>query len=431
MTIVLSGYFKRSHHWSKINGLSSQARPLSTNSAINRSLRKTQFAASGPPSDSCQPNGYKRRSPFPAEQRSRRRPQTQYGKWDQTESIQSIPYTTPASVFLYGTSVVKAALQARRRKFYKLYIYEGSNRESQENETIIRRQARDQRVLIKGLKNDEVKLMDRLSHGRPHNARPAHSISLVDYLLLHILTSSQGYILEASPIPQQPINALAPVNALQGDLAVVLDHQSQEEKAINGVNSVIQHTKTFPRYPFVAFLDGILDSGNLGAIVRSAFFLGVDAVIISHHHADISTVALKASAGTFEFLPSMTVAHPIAFLNACKSNGWKVYAANAPSGLKKTPARILTPSTLGKPLLNHPCILVLGSEGEGLPFRIRKTADFELGIEGSRARQFDVDSLNVSVAAALLFESFLRKPDAAQFEATADTSIQNHKKRLF
>lgn len=35
------------------------------------------------------------------------------------------------------------------------------------------------------------------------------------------------------------------------------------------------------RYPFVLMLDEILDPGNLGAILRSAYYLGVDAVTLS------------------------------------------------------------------------------------------------------------------------------------------------------
>lgn len=54
--------------------------------------------------------------------------------------------------------------------------------------------------------------------------------------------------------------------------------------------------------------------------------------------------------------------------------------------------------------------MVLGGEGEGLRWNIQSKADFSVGIEGQRLGQNQVDSLNVSVAAGLLCDAFLRKP---------------------
>lgn len=53
---------------------------------------------------------------------------------------------------------------------------------------------------------------------------------------------------------------------------------------------------------------------------------------------------------------------------------------------------------------------MLGGEGEGLRPNLRKRADFVVGIEGQRLGTGGVDSLNVSVAAGVLCEAFLRKP---------------------
>ena len=71
---------------------------------------------------------------------------------------------------------------------------------------------------------------------------------------------------------------------------------------------------------------------------------------------------------------------------------------------------MLTTSTLGHPTQNNPCIIMLGGEGEGLRWRVQKKAHFIVGVEGFRAGQGGVDSLNVSVAAGLLCDAFMRKP---------------------
>lgn len=53
---------------------------------------------------------------------------------------------------------------------------------------------------------------------------------------------------------------------------------------------------------------------------------------------------------------------------------------------------------------------MLGGEGEGLRQNLLRKADFLVTIEGQRLRQGGVDSLNVSVAAGVLCEAFLRQP---------------------
>lgn len=53
---------------------------------------------------------------------------------------------------------------------------------------------------------------------------------------------------------------------------------------------------------------------------------------------------------------------------------------------------------------------MLGSEGEGLRRALLKKSDITVSIEGRRGALNGVDSLNVSVAAGLLCEAFLRPP---------------------
>lgn len=52
---------------------------------------------------------------------------------------------------------------------------------------------------------------------------------------------------------------------------------------------------------------------------------------------------------------------------------------------------------------------MIGGEGEGLARPLQKKADFTVSVEGSRTGQGGVDSLNVSVATAMLCDAFLQK----------------------
>jgi len=305
----------------------------------------------------------------------------------------SIPYTTPASEFLYGTSVVESALSSRRkprRKLYKLYIYAGVNREDANRDTKIERMAQKNHVPVMRVGNDWARLMDKMSAGRPHN----------------------GFILEASPLPRLPVLHLGELKTLDGQhgFCVAVDHQSREEAAVNGTASFVKATSnTTEKKPFVLLLDSIMDPGNLGGIIRTASFLGVSAIAISaRNSAPFSPVVLKASAGASENVTLFTVNKPAGFIVDSKANGWRVFAAVAPSkkGDPSMPVSIST-DDLEDPLSEAPCILMLGSEGEGLRWNLRSKADVDLYIQGS-GKSHTVDSLNVSVATGILCNSFLR-----------------------
>jgi 21S rRNA (GM2251-2'-O)-methyltransferase len=137
----------------------------------------------------------------------------------------------------------------------------------------------------------------------------------------------------------------------------------------------------------------------------------VDGVVLSTHCAPLSPVVLKASAGAAEALPLYAVHKTGSFIQASRDQGWKFFAA-APSDAQgkhqQKPLRTLT--TLGRPLAEHPCVLMLGGEGPGLWQDLIQKADYLLTIFGHRAGESGVDSLNVSVAAALACDGFMRAP---------------------
>ncbi|KAJ2971163.1 hypothetical protein NQ176_g7832 [Zarea fungicola] len=125
----------------------------------------------------------------------------------------AIKYTTAASQFLYGRSVVQAALEHSRRKIYNLYIYGGENRVDTSYNAAMIRLAESQGVPVTIVPNEQQRLMDKMSLGRPHN----------------------GFVLETSPIPQIPVTALGKVEDAPGRYGfhIARGHQTREEEAIN------------------------------------------------------------------------------------------------------------------------------------------------------------------------------------------------------
>jgi 21S rRNA (GM2251-2'-O)-methyltransferase len=330
----------------------------------------------------------KRRMSPPEEQRPRGRISPSALKKLRFDSLE---LTTAASQFLYGKSVVEAALRANRRQLYNLYIYGGASRHHL-MDTHNSLESLAEQIGIKITTITEQRMMDKASLGRPHN----------------------GYILEASPLPQPPVVALGQVSSdpdRQG-FDIVLGHQSTEEADINGSGTFVP-TALGTHKPLILLLDAVQDPGNLGNIIRSASFLGVNAVAISKSHsAALTAVTLKASAGAAETMKIFSLDNPADFLANSKEAGWKVYTA-VPATSRNKHKKHMDINELEKrdPLKEHPCILVIGNEGEGLPRFLKSKADFEISIPNSSASSdIDmVDSLNVSSATAILCSSFVKQ----------------------
>ncbi|KAK0384961.1 hypothetical protein NLU13_7439 [Sarocladium strictum] len=341
----------------------------------------------------------------------------------------TIKYTTAASQFLYGRSVVKAALSQARRKLFNLYIYGNDARIDKKDDDAIRRLAHSHKVPITVVPEGEQRLMDKMSSGRPHN----------------------GYVLETSPLPLLPVKSLGSVVEIPGKLGfnVALGHQTKEEVEVNGESNFIPRANNATPKPFVLLLNEILDPGNLGGLIRTASYLGVDAVgITSRSSSTLTPVVLKSAAGAVEEVTIFTVDDPVAFIESSRKEGWKTYAAVAP------PAKILTDMHVGKfvssediehddPLAKDPCVLMLGNEGHGLSKKVKIASDFEVSVPRFVHGASSVDSLNVSVAAGLLCHSFVkgsaakaRRPGvtgAVELEANDEVSkaIRENARELF
>ncbi|GKZ47926.1 hypothetical protein AbraIFM66951_011504 [Aspergillus brasiliensis] len=315
------------------------------------------------------------------------------------QAPRAVPYTTPASQFVYGISACMAALRCSRRRLYKLYIYQAEDQELSPDKKALRKLALSKNVAVKIAFANWNRLLDQMSAGRPH----------------------QGCVLEVSPLPQLPVQNFRPVSSPEADhFSLELGAQSREEALVNTTNNTVDiNNSSRKRYPLVILLDGIVDPGNLGAIIRSAYYLGADAIVLAgRNSAEITPVVVKTSAGAAELMTLLHVRNEVDFIRRSKDNGWRFYAAAAP-GKGSTPTYI-DPADFGHegPVTQAPSVIMMGSEGTGLSPHILSQADAIVGIPGAKispelGAESDparVDSLNVSVATALLINTFLQVP---------------------
>ncbi|MEF3192219.1 MAG: 23S rRNA (guanosine(2251)-2'-O)-methyltransferase RlmB [Campylobacterales bacterium] len=141
------------------------------------------------------------------------------------------------------------------------------------------------------------------------------------------------------------------------------------------------------RMRFVLFLDHVTDVGNIGAIVRSCYALGVDGLVIGGiKEPSFDGIARTSSGALFE-LPVALAPQVPSVLNEFKQSGFRIYGATMDG---ETQWSAVAPKRL----------LVMGSEGKGFSPKVAKMFDEKIAI----AMAHDFDSLNVSVAAGILID---------------------------
>ena len=149
--------------------------------------------------------------------------------------------------------------------------------------------------------------------------------------------------------------------------------------------------------PLLACLDQVTDPRNLGAVIRSAEGAGATGVIVPAHGSAMVTAAVcRASAGAVEHLPVAVVPNLARYLNEIKRGDLWIYAASAEAD-----------QTMWTADLTGGLALVFGAEGKGVRPLVRRACDATVSIPLAGK----VESLNVSVAAALLLYEARRRRD--------------------
>lgn len=153
------------------------------------------------------------------------------------------------------------------------------------------------------------------------------------------------------------------------------------------------------RPPVWLILYNIQDPMNLGAILRSSYFFGVDKILLTAKNScRPNPVVSKASAGAMELLDLVSVPYSMSLASVCqwwKSNGGQVFG----TGLsEKDPANY---QPLHKCKVTTPTLIILGNEGSGISNDIVQECDQMLIVPQS-STTLGLDSLNVSVAAGII-----------------------------
>ncbi|WP_299548119.1 23S rRNA (guanosine(2251)-2'-O)-methyltransferase RlmB [uncultured Helicobacter sp.] len=214
----------------------------------------------------------------------------------------------------------------------------------------------------------------------------------------YILTKHKDKILQvylAKEIDKKQFNAFARLN-----VPLVRVDSKKAQSLARGGNHQGYLLEIAPLIPlefsalkvmnFVLVLCGISDVGNIGALFRTAFVLGVDGIVICGLKEFKQEGALRASSGAMLDMPFCLVNNPLDVANELKFAGFELLGAS----LEGKESSVV---------MQGKKALFLGAEDKGLNAKILKKMNQNLKI----AQKREFDSLNVSIAGAILIDRII------------------------
>ena len=168
----------------------------------------------------------------------------------------------------------------------------------------------------------------------------------------------------------------------QGVIAIVPPYEYCE------VEDILQLAEEKEENPFVLILDGIEDTHNLGAIIRTAETAGVHGIIIPKRRAaSVNSTVSKVACGAVEYMKIARVNNINDCINTLKKNGLWICGTD-----------VNAEDYYFNQDLKGPLGVVIGNEGKGMSDLVKKNCDFlvKIPVLGK------VQSLNASVSTGII-----------------------------
>ncbi len=157
------------------------------------------------------------------------------------------------------------------------------------------------------------------------------------------------------------------------------------------LDSVFQITPN----PIIALLDEIQDPQNMGAIIRSAYFLGIQGIIIPKRRTvPLNKTVAKCASGALEYLPVAEVTNLARTIEKLKKSQFWIIGIDAKG---ERPCFDMD--------FKEPTALIIGGENKGIRPLIKKSCDVSISIPMANLS----GSLNASVAGSIIFYEILRQ----------------------
>ncbi len=182
-------------------------------------------------------------------------------------------------------------------------------------------------------------------------------------------------------VSAKEIDVIAGTDTPQGIIAVVgmLDHSGTIDTLIKKERGV------------VVALDAMNDPGNLGTILRTCDWFGVDAVLIGARSVDVyNPKVVRATMGSLFHLPIIDDVELVRETDRFRKGGWKVYSAE-----------IENSDDIGDVTFSGSTLVIIGSESHGISKEISVQADRRIRIP----KFGKAESLNAAIACGVILST--------------------------
>lgn len=203
-----------------------------------------------------------------------------------------------------------------------------------------------------------------------------------------IRTLAAEYLVPINKVPVEKLDNFN-VSNHEGCIAQISKIQYQD------LQNVISFITESGEVPLLLILDGVTDIRNIGAIARSAYCFGVQAIIIPDKGVgSLNEDAILTSAGALEKIAVCRVTSLMKAVDDLHLNGIKVFASDMSAKARSFDCNF-----------TEPCAIVMGGEEKGIYPALMKVCDekFAIPMPG------DFDSLNVSVATGIILYEAVRQ----------------------
>ena len=188
---------------------------------------------------------------------------------------------------------------------------------------------------------------------------------------------------------KKQMEEMAQTDNYQGVIAIVPPFEYCE------IDDILNYAKEREENPFVLILDGIEDTHNLGAIIRTAETAGVHGIIIPKRRAaSVNSTVSKVSCGAIEYMRVARVSNITDSINKLKEEGLWICGTS-----------ISAEKYYFNQDLTGPLGIVIGNEGKGMSDLVEKNCDFLVKIP----MMGKVESLNASVSTGIIVYEALKQ----------------------
>ena len=181
---------------------------------------------------------------------------------------------------------------------------------------------------------------------------------------------------------KKQMDMMAQTENYQGVIAVVPPYEYSE------VEDILEVAKERNEDPFILILDGIEDTHNLGAIIRTAETAGVHGIIIPKRRAaQVNSTVSKVASGALEYMKIARVNNITDTISKLKDKG--IWICGTAIDAEKY---------YYDQDLKGPLAIVIGNEGKGISDLVKRNCDFLVKIP----MKGKVTSLNESVSTGII-----------------------------